>query len=279
MILLHHIVAQLRARQPYLNVVLVGLVYGANQWVFQVFCQPVTPAVALLVATVGAFLAWPWLGLRPAWRYVALFLQGALVPICAYCLLFLGWGSLVAGIFLAWLLIPVLAWAPVLIGWQSLQRAWTTPLLGARAVFAAGVLAMMLGQVAVERQYRAVEAAVTSLPPGLRHDVAALAATVPRSYTAERLAGTLFKYHNYLETYDGWRPPLHDPWVNVSLWIRGGQDFNRLGAREANPLLLPTGGLAAQVGLYRRLFPDRPVKAACVCADTQDGRKYLEWKP
>jgi len=90
----------------------------------------------------------------------------------------------------------------------------------------------------------------------------------------ERLAGTLFKYHNYIETYDGWRPPLHDPWVNVSLWLRGGQQFEKAGVREVNPLLV-----ADQVGLYHRLFPHLPLKAACVCAYTHDGLQYQQWVP
>lgn len=276
---LHRLWAGLHARSPYLNVALVVLAYGANQWVYQVFCQPVAPAAAVLAVTVGAFVAWPWLGRWPASVcYAALFLQGALVPVCAYCAWFLGWGSLAVGVVFGWLLVPALAWAPVLVAGQALWRARTATQPGAWAVFAAGTLAVGLGQAAIEYQYRAVEAAVAGLPPGRRHDPAALALVVPRSYTAERLAGTWFKYHSYLETFDGWRPPLHDPWVNASLWARGGQDFHRPGVREANPLLAP-GGLVAQVKLYRALFPDRPVKATCVCADTKDGRGYWEWKP
>ena len=279
MSLLHYITARLRARLPYLNVLLVGLAYGANQWMFQVFCQPVAPAAVVLVATVSAFLAWPWLGTRPVgMRYAALFLQGALVPVCAYCMLFLGWNSLVVGFLFSWLLVPALTWVPVLVAWQALRRAWVASLPNARAVFAAGALALGFVQAIVEHQYRAIEAAVADLPPGHRHDAAALAAVVPRSYTAERLVGTLFKYHSYMETFDGWRPPLHDPWVNASLWARGGQDFRRPGVREANPLLAP-GGLVAQVSLYRSLFPELPVKAACVCANNEDGREYREWNP
>ena len=83
----------------------------------------------------------------------------------------------------------------------------------------------------------------------------ALARVVPRTYIAERLAGALFKYHNYPElVFDGWRPPLHDPLVNISLWRRKG--------RYANPLIMyywdaktaqSSGSLEKQVALYRYL--------------------------
>jgi hypothetical protein len=279
----------LRPRMPYINIGLAGAAYCANEYVAQVFCQPVLWAAVVLMVSVGAFLAWPWLGGWPkAVRYAALLLQGALVPICAYCVVFMGPGALVVGVLFFFLLIPVLAWVPVVFAGQALRRAWQSELPGGRVVFGLGVVPLLVAQGWAEQQYRAVEAAVAQLPPDQRRQPAALARVVPRTYMAERLAGTLFKYHNYEDGYDGWRPPLHDPLVNVSLWSRGGMGYTKPGAREANPLLVGywdvrwkvlVTSIDSQAVFYHQLFPELSVKADCVCNQTYDGESYLKWQP
>jgi hypothetical protein len=283
----------LRPRLPYLNVLLAGAAYWANEYVAQVFCQPVEWAAWALLLSVGAFLLWPLLGSLPGGvRYAALFLQGALVPICVYCVIFIHPGALVVGALFFFLLLPVLAWVPVVFAGQAARRAWRSELPGARVVFGLGMVPLLVAQGWAERQYRAVEAAVAQLPAEQRRQPAALTRVVPRNYIAERLAGTLFMYHNYEDDNDGWRPPLHDPLVNVSLWSRGGMDYNlnygRNNVRMANPLLvyywdagkgMMTGSLESQVTLYHDLFPELPIKADCTCNHTYDGESYLEWKP
>ncbi|MDO7849095.1 hypothetical protein Q5H92_22220 [Hymenobacter sp. M29] len=281
-------------RMPYVNVGLAGAAYGANQYVAQVFCQPVPWAAAVLIGSVGAFLAWPWLvGWPRAVRYAALFLQGTLVPVCVYCVVFMSPGALVVGVLFFFFLLPVLAWVPVVFAGQALRRAWRSELPGGRVVFGLGMVPLLVAQGWAEQQYRAVEAAVAQLPPAQRRQPAALVRVVPRTYMAERLAGTLFKYHNYEEsTLNGWRPPLHDPLVNVSLWSRGGmghdRNYGRNNVRAANPLLVyywdadngvQTGSLESQVALYHALFPALPIKADCTCNHTYDGESYLEWRP
>jgi hypothetical protein len=210
-------------------------------------------------------------------RYAALFLQGALVPIGVYCVVFMHPGMLLFGLLFFFFLLPILAWVPVVFAVQALHRAWRSELPGARVVFALGIVPLLVAQAWAEQQYRAVEAAVAQLPSDQRRQPAALARVVPRTYIAERLAGTLFKYHNYEDDNDGWRPPLHDPLVNVSLWSRGGMDYDKPGAREANPLLV--GELEEQAAFYHQLFPNLPIKADCTCNHTHDGESYLEWKP
>lgn len=265
----------LRLHLPYVNIALAALAFLANTFVIQVFCQPVPWAALCLVSSLSAFLVWPWLDrLASGWRYLSLFLQGVFLVVCVYCAWFIGWGLLLVVLLVSFLLLPALAWLPVFFAAQVLKRVFTSPLPGAKVAFGAGVLAMGVIQAVIEGQYRTIEAAIARLPMSARREPGALARVVPRSYTAERLAGTLFKYHNYIETYDGWRPPLHDPWVNVSLWLRGGQQFDKAGVREVNPLLVPD-----QVGLYHRLFPNLPLKAACVCAYTHDGLQYQQWVP
>jgi hypothetical protein len=263
---------------PYVNIGLAGAAWWANEYWAQVFCQPVPWASVALMSSVGAFLAWPWLsGCPGVVRYIALFLQGALVPICAYCILFMHPGALVLGVLFFFILLPALAWVPVIFARQALHRVWRSELPAARAVFALGMVPLLVAQGWAEQQYRAVEAAVAQLPPAQRRDPVALAKVVPRTYIAERLAGTLFKYHNYEDNNDGWRPPLHDPLVNISLWSRSGMDWVRPGAREANPLLV--GPVEEQAIFYHQLFPNLPIKADCVCNQTHDGESYRNWVP
>lgn len=290
---LRRLLQWLRPRMPYVNIGLAGAAYCANEYVAQVFCQPVLWAAAVLMGSVGAFLVWPWLvGWPKAVRYGALFLQGALVPICAYCIVFMGPGALVVGVLFFFFLLPALAWVPVVFAGQALRRAWRSKLPGGRVVFGLGMVPLLVAQGWAEQQYRAVEAAVAQLPPDQRRQPTALARVVPRTYMAERLAGTLFKYHNYEDDNDGWRPPWHDPLVNVSLWSRGGlgyaRNYGRNNVREANPLLVyywdaekgaQMGSLETQAALYHDLFPALPIKADCVCNHTYDGESYLEWQP
>ena len=261
----------LRPRLPWLNAGLALAAYLANEFWEQVFCQPVGWAALVLLGSVGAFLAWPWLPTKApaAVRYGALLLQGAVAPVGAYCVWFLSPRLLLVSIFLFFIILPLLAWVPVLFVAQALWRGFTTTLPGGRLVFALGVLGPLAAQVWAEGQYRAIEAAVAQLPPSRRRQPAALLAVVPRTYMAERLAGALFKYHNYYTSYDGWRPPLHDPLVNVCLWSRSGQNFEQPGVREANPLLVHN-----QAAFYHALFPNLPIRADCVCAHTPDGESY-----
>jgi hypothetical protein len=276
----------LRPLMPYLNIALAIAAYFLNEFALQVFCQPVLWAGLVLLASVGAFLVWPWLGRGPvAWRYLALFLQGAMVPVCAYCLLFLGPGLLITGLLFSFLILPAMAWLPVWFAAQAINRAISSRLRGGQVAFMLGTVPLLVAQGWAEQQYRAIETAVAGLPAGERRQPASLARVVPRSFMAERLAGALFKYHNFEElVYDGWRPPLHDPLANVSLWLRAGRDWRWHGSERArsdwyaNPLLVGNS-VNSQAAFYHRLFPNEPVKVDCACSHTGDGQHYYAWEP
>ncbi|MBD2769646.1 hypothetical protein IC235_17285 [Hymenobacter sp. BT664] len=268
----------LRPLMPYFNIGLAIAAYGANEHCVQGFCQPVPWAAGVLLASTAAFLLWPWLKHVAGLNYLLLFLMGVHFTVCLYCTYFIGPSQLLPVLLFFFLLFPMLLWVPVLFGAQAARRAWTAELAGAKAVFALGVLALVPVQCWAEYQYREIEAAVARVPPAQRHR-AALAAVVPRTYMAERLAGALFKYHNYPEfIFDGWRPPLHDPLVNVSLWARSGVDVNPLQA----PWQDSTGKevanrLEEQARFYHLLFPERPLKVDCACAQIWDAEGYYDW--
>jgi hypothetical protein len=173
---------------PYLNILLAGAAYWANEYWVQGFCQPVEWAVWVLVISTAAFLLWPFAKRVPGLNYLLLFLM--------YCALFAS-GEMLGALVLFFLVLPLLSWVPVVFAVQALNRTMLSTLPGARVVFGLGIVSLSSVQVWAELQYQDVEAAVARLPQEQRHQIASLVKVVPRNYMAERLAGALFKYHNY----------------------------------------------------------------------------------
>ena len=273
----------LRPLMPYVNIILAGAAYWANEYWVQGFCQPVEWAAWVLAVSTAAFLLWPFAKGVPALNYLLLFLMGVNFTVCVYCALFINPVQLLSMLLFFFLLFPLLLWVPVVFAVQALKRTFGCPLPGTRWIFGAGAMLLILPQLWVEKQFREIEAAVASLPAAERRKPSVLARVVPRSYAAERLAGAYFKYHNYPEfILDGWRPPLHDPLINVSLWAREASAYG------PNPLKVfywdaatdaSHGSLKTQALFYHLLFPNRPVKADCICNQTYDGEGYFFWEP
>lgn len=266
--LLRRLVGWLRPKMPVVNILLVIGCYLANQYFVQGFCQPVPWAAWVLAFSTGAFLAWPWLKKVPGLNYVLAFLLGGHLLVCVYCTLFIG-PHLLIGVLFAFLGYPLLLWVPVLFAVQATRWIRASPLPGIRWGFGAGIAALLLVQGWALLQYREVTAAVATLPPSQRNQPESLLSVVPRNYMAERLAGQLFKYHasaNMID--DGWRPPLHDPLVNVCLWANAATGYTA-------PLTI--GGINTQAAFYQQLFPSKPIKVDCGCSAGGDG--YFAWKP
>lgn len=266
---------------PYLNIGLAGAAYCANEYWVQGFCQPVAWAAWVLIVSTTAFLLWPFTKNVPGVNYVLIFLMGVHFTVCVYCALFINPIQLLPTLLLFFLIFPLLLWVPVVFAVQALNRALTSRLTGGRLVFGFGVGALLVVQGWAEYQFQEIDAAVATLPGSQQHQAASLLKVVPRTYMAERLAGTLFKYHNYPEfIFDGWRPPLHDPLVNICLWSHSRQQENPLMIEFWNAKWqLTATSPDTQAAFYHRLFPRLPIKADCVCNHTHDGESYLEWQP
>jgi hypothetical protein len=234
----------------WLNIGLAAIALGVNQ-TEQVFCQPVTWAAWVLGLSASAFLAWPWLTRAPQIvRYVALGLQGVALVVCVYCAVFL-FDIFFISLLFFWLLKPALGFLPYLFGWQSLRRAWHTDLPNGNLVFLLGVLVLLPMQLWVAVQYNAINQTTEGLRAKKQLTVAKLAEVLPRGYVTERAVGLYFRYHTNVDLYDGWRPPLHDPFINVCYRF------------VDDPVYIP---FAARVALYRRMFPEQSLKADCYCA-------------
>ena len=260
----------LRPKMPVVNILLAISCYVANQYFVQGFCQPVPWARWVLLLSVGAFLAWPWLKQVAGLNYVLALLQGTVLLVCVYCACFAGQYLLMTLLF-GFLLFPLILWIPVVFAMQVLRRIRASPLPGVWWAFAAGMLPLLLAQGWALRQYQQVATAVSILPPSQRNQPESLLPVVPRNYMAERLAGQLFKYHALANIIDdGWRPPLHDPLVNVCLWVNSATGYTA-------PLTI--GDINTQAAFYHQLFPNELVKVDCVCAEETDGKRYRDWIP
>jgi hypothetical protein len=131
---------------------------------------------------------------------------------------------------------------------------------GGVAAFA-GVIILPLCMLYFVFQYRDIGKIIRPIPVNERTPEN-LAAHLPRNYMSERFAGTHFRYHTAYCIYDGWRPPLHDPFLVVSRWFYPEVDEPRIHLED-------------RVELYRKMFPDRTTFADCYCAMfSGDARSY-----
>lgn len=259
---------------PYLNIALVGAAYIANQYWVQGFCQPVEWAAWVLAVSTSAFLAWPWLGTAPHWlRMLAWFLQGLFLTVCLYCALFIAldpslylWSA-----FFCWMGYPLLLWMPVFFIWQLKRRMPEIPISQARAIFLLGALSLSPFYFIVQVQLFQLERALAGAHIGQITYVEDLARALPRSYATERVLGLAWRYHTSPEfIFDGWRPPLHDPMINMALL----GPANWFWTKPFPPMTI-----REEAEVYRLVFPDQPTKAGCVCAHIRDAEEYLDWAP
>lgn len=269
-----------------LNLLLIIAAVLANRQ-HQSFCRPVPWASVVLVLSFLPLLLYPLLKERlRTFRGPVFFLFGIAACICVYCILFIGmdWRIMLL-LPLAAIVKPIgigtLASLPHFLLAQIIfhlvtsieRRRW-------RKFFAAGV-GLCLGSafsmaVWFNRCYPSVQAALD--------DPVRNASLVKPSYMTERMLGMHFKYHMSLCFFDGWRPPLHDPLLVVATWLNfsfmhnpSAETFRRTilrGGRGSpfgsmNPLYLQN-----RITAYKLVFPGRPIKEDCSCAEDYSG-KYL----
>jgi hypothetical protein len=81
------------------------------------------------------------------------------------------------------------------------------------------------------------------------------------NYMLERAIGWGLVYHLEICTYDGWRPPMHDPFLVVSEWIW----------RQGEPI---TRNFNAKKELYEKFYPNVSYKKKCSCA-IEESKTYF----
>lgn len=74
-----------------------------------------------------------------------------------------------------------------------------------------------------------------------------------KNFMTEKILGMHFIYHTRIEMiYDGWRPPKHEPFLVIGMWLNGNKD----------PLPID---LKTRFHLFRKFFPKKTFKYSCSC--------------
>ncbi len=81
------------------------------------------------------------------------------------------------------------------------------------------------------------------------------------NYMLERAMGWAMIYHTELCVFDGWRPPMHDPFLVVSDWF----------LKKGEPL---DSDFETKKKLYKAFYPQISIKKKCSCA-IEESEKYF----
>ncbi len=240
-------------RLSIINAAILLLAVAGNAY-FQGFCRPTlwagaVIAVCFAVAALSPVLTTSKIRANKVekWEGVVHFLCGVSFMLFLYCLIFLNvlvfaWW-LLAFYYGSGLLLLVPPYFLLILGLSGVVHPVS---YRARRYFLAGVAASMVIPVASIVLYRE---ALQDMEDFGRSNYTELRPT----YMTEKILGMGILYHVEYCPYDGWRPPLHEPMLNIGYWAHGLHD----------PLDVT---IEQRLRLYKRFFPDRPVKLACSCA-------------
>jgi hypothetical protein len=247
---------------------IINFILAVGAWFFnatyQAFCQPVAWAAILILLFLLAFIAWPFIPERfRLVRMAAMMLQGIGVIICIYCIAFDPM-LLVISSLLTLIGIGIFGVAPLIFLLQLLWRIKKCESITLRRSAVGGVLILSGFQLFFALQYRNLGVIINEIPPNSRTPKM-LANKLPRNYMSERFAGTHFRYHTKPDYYDGWRPPLHDPFHVISRWIFPNVDNSNPGQRRLD--------LFDRIDLYQEMYPSTPAFVDCLCAPFNDDSK------
>lgn len=265
-----------------LNLLVGGGALVANHY-FQFFCRPVAWAVVVLTLS---FVPVMFFGLysehMPRIMGLASYLFGCAACICVYCILFIWEWNLFALPIAFVRPEAILAYGPHFFLAQILALVFSEHQLFHRAYFKAalysGVVFVLSMAVWFNVNTRPVFHALRCGPE--------FASSITPSYMTERMLGMSWRYHLKFCAYDGWRPPLHDPALVSALWLNvivepilhlagyedpcqgaSWQGFEFTDERQRY-------NLEKAIIVYRRVFPDRPIREDCSCA-VEESVTYL----
>jgi hypothetical protein len=230
---------------------------------FQVFCQPVLWASVAILFFLVAFLAWPFVPEKLiVLKHLLLFIHGIGFCICVYCIYFEP-GLYFFSTILILVGIGIFGLAPIIFLVQICFRIFKSKIKFGWISFLAGILMILSFQFYFSLQYKALLTEIEKIPLTDRTPEK-LAAQLPKNYMSERFAGTHFRYHTAFCIYDGWRPPLHDPFLVISRWLYPEVDLS-----------ISNFHLEDRINMYRKMFPDKNAYADCYCADFNgDAKSY-----
>lgn len=243
--------------------VLAGLFL--NFYALQVFCIPVWWAAIYSGICFSVLIFFP-LFRNALLRTSGYFLLGAGVPVSGYCLLFLdfpvGYLIYIPGILFFG------AGLAAFLPFYQLYHTWryfTTGSAIQKKLLLTGFVLPILSFAVYFLIHNPTYNQLENHLSGSKTYLPETAEKLPASYLTERVLGVGFKYHTSLDfVYDGWRPPLHDPFFNLFIWIRTGGSYP-----------FPALHLAYRMAYYQKLFPEKPLRIKCACSFKDDAQTYF----
>jgi hypothetical protein len=243
-----------------------------NFFISQVFCVPIFWASTFCIAFIISLLLIEFVRSKYL-RIILYFFIGCGIPICIYCIIFLAnpWAYflyyfyyIILGTFYFCMgLFALLPFYFLFHIWQYYKIASKLEVISALSGASALIMVFIVFSFGYHSNYGKFEEIMQGKEDLNNETKLEL---INKNYFLERLLGIGFKYHTEIEPIiDGWRPPLHDPFLNAYLWI-------------SNDTYYPYGSvdLPIRVQYYHKLFPNEPLKVKCPCSYNRDGRGYLE---
>lgn len=228
-----------------LNGVLIAFAIAGNLY-FQAFCRPTTWASILIAICFINSVFFPILIKHEKYLPIVSLVNGISFCLFLYCILFLehlNFLSLI-GLFIG---IGFLTYIPHFFAVQILWRGYIKlkSKVGKRyfllGVTASIVFAIISG-ILFKQGISDIEDFKSSNYQNLN-----------TTYMTEKILGMEIIYHTAVCEFDGWRPPKHDPILNLGLWLNGSNSLLDINLEERK-------------ALYEKFFPNRKVKFACSCA-------------
>ncbi len=233
----HHVVK--------LNAILILSAVLLNSLI-QIFCVPTLWASLLLLLCFTNLVAYPVLMPQKRFAFPCAFLNGISLCIVVYCIIFLDFMNLYAlplSLVLVGLLVLVLPFFVIQLLITNLLKQKNRIV---RLSFLSGILAFLAVACVFTVQYQqGIEAVEASKRSGYQ--------SLEKTFMTEKIVGMHFKYHTRVCEFDGWRPPLHEPALIIGRWF----------CNKPDPIDL---NIVERIALYKKFFPDEPVKVNCSCA-------------
>jgi len=228
------------------NSVLLLLGIAGNTY-FQVFCRPTLWAGILIAISFVTTALLPVLTNVQKLTAPVYFIAGVSFMLFLYCLIFFNFLILLSPLAIFYYGTGFLLLIPPFFIIQLGRKGFLNPVcIIARRYFLGGILvslAFMMTSIILYNQ------ALNDIEDFKRSNYSELKTT----FMTEKILGIGFLYHTEYCLYDGWRPPLHEPMVNIGYWAHGLEDPLQIQLKE-------------RLSLYRKFFPDHSPKLECSCA-------------
>lgn len=229
-----------------LNAVLLLIGIATNLY-YQVFCIPSTWAIVFISICFITTIIYPFIhSENTLLNKLVSFVSGISFMLFLYCILFLGIMN-IWGLFLILIGLGLITFIPHFLAVQLLLNFVIRPKnKTVRTYFSLGIVASLCLFIYAGIMYNQ---AFQKLEQSANNNYE----TIEKDFMTEKILGMGLIYHVRFCEYDGWRPPKHEPLLVLGLWFNQGWGLGNLSLED-------------RLHLYKKHYPNKPVKFDCSCA-------------